>query len=77
MLGGSSAYKQRSYEYGYCEVTVVRIYSGSYNCYAFGVYRNPDLSNKTFDRLLTATAKVQSVARKAFFFVCWRCECSS
>ena len=41
------------------------ICSSSYNFYVFGVYRNPDLSNKIFDFLLTAMAKVQSVARKA------------
>ena len=33
----------------------------------FGVYRNPDLLNKTFDCLLTSIAKVQSVSRKASF----------
>ena len=33
--------------------------------YVFGVYRNPDLSDKIFDYLLTAIAKAQSVDRKA------------
>ena len=33
----------------------------------FGVYRNPNLSDKIVDCLLTAIAKVQSVDRKAFF----------
>ena len=32
-----SAYRQRSYEYGCCEVIVVRICSSSHNFYVFGV----------------------------------------
>ena len=55
------------------EVIVVRIYSTSHSFYVFGVYRNPDLSNKIFDCLFTAVAKVQSEDRKnrkaSFLFV--------
>ena len=37
----------------------------------FGVYRKPDLSDKIFYCLSTATAKVQSVNRQeSFLFVC-------
>ena len=37
----------------------------------FGVYRNPDLSDESFDCLLTVIAKVQSVKRRktSFLFV--------
>ena len=64
---GFSAYGQRSYECGYCEVIVFKICSSSHNFNVFGVYRNPDLSGTMFDYLLTTIAKVQSVDRKAFF----------
>ena len=60
---GFSAYRQRGYECGCCEVMVVRIVRSSHNFYAFGVYRNPDLSDKIFDCLLTTMAKVKSVDR--------------
>ena len=62
-----SAYRQRSYECGCCEVRVVRIYSNSHNYYVFGMCRNTDLSHKILDCLLTARAKVQSVDSKASF----------
>ena len=62
-----SVYRQRGYEFGSCDVIVVRIRRGSHNFYMFGIYRNPDLSDKIFDCLLTAVAKVQSVDIKASF----------
>ena len=43
---GFSAYRQRSFECECCKVIVVRICSSSHNFYVFGVYRNPDLSDK-------------------------------
>ena len=64
---GFSAYRQRNYECGCCEVIVVRISSSSQNFRVFGVYRNPDLSDKIVDCLLTVMAKVRFVYRKAFF----------
>ena len=52
------------------EIMLVRICSNSHSFYVFGVYRNPNLSDNIFDRLLTAIAKVQSVYRKtSFLFV--------
>ena len=54
---------------GYCEVMVVRICCSIHN-FMFGVYRNPDLSDKVSDSWLTTMAKVQSVDRKeSFWFV--------
>ena len=41
-----SAYRQRSYECGCCEVIVFRICSSGHNIYVFGMCRNPDLSRK-------------------------------
>ena len=64
---GSSAYRQRGYECECCEVIVVMICSSGHNFYVFGIYRNPDLSDKIFYCLLAATTKVQSVDRKASF----------
>ena len=64
---GFSAYRQRSYECGCCEVIVVGICSSSHNFYVFSLYRNADLSDNIFDRLLTAMTKVQSVDRKVPF----------
>ena len=59
-----------SYEFGRCEVIVIRICSSSHNFYVFGVYRDLDLSDKISHYLLTAIAKVQSVDRKtSFLFV--------
>ena len=48
LTDGFSAYNHRACECGCCEVIVVRIYSSSHNFYAFGVYQNPDLSDKIF-----------------------------
>ena len=62
-----SAYRQRSYKCGCCEIIVVRICSSSHNFYVFGVYRNSDLSDKISDCPLTAMAKMQSVDRNASF----------
>ena len=76
MRDGFSAHRQRGYEWACCEVIIVRICSSSHNFYVFGVYQNPDLSDKVFDCLLTSIAKVRSVDRKETF-VCWRRECSS
>ena len=59
-----STYRHRSYTYGCCTVTVVRICSSGLNFYVFGVYRNLDLSDNIFGSLLTAMAKVHSVDRK-------------
>ena len=53
---GFSAYRPLSYTCGCCEVVVLRICNISRNFYVFGVYRNPGLSDKTFDCLLTAMA---------------------
>ena len=55
---GFSAYRQRSYECGCCEVIVVKICSSTNDFYVFGVYRKLDLSDKNLDCLLTAMAKV-------------------
>ena len=65
---GFSVYRQHSNKCGCCKVIVIRICSSSYNFYTFGVYRNPDLSNKskTFDSL-TAMVKVHVVDKKASF----------
>ena len=71
------AYRQRSYECGCYEIIVVRIFSSSHNFYVLGVYRNLYLSDNIFYCLLTAMAKVQSDDRKASYFFCWCCECSS
>ena len=46
---GFSVYRQRSYECGCRKFIVVRIYISSHNFYVFGVYLNPDLSDKVFD----------------------------
>ena len=62
-----SAYRQRGYECGCCEVVVVRICNSSHNFYIFLVYRNPDLSDKIFHCLLPAMAKVYTVDRKESF----------
>ena len=51
------------------EVIDVRICSSSHNFYVFGVYRNPDLSDKIFYCWFSGIAKVQSVARKASFLL--------
>ena len=67
MREGFSAYRQRSYECGCCEVIVVRFCRSNRNFHVIGVYRNPDLSDKLFDCYLTAMAKVQSVDRSASF----------
>ena len=65
-----SAYRQRSYECGWCDVIVFKICSSSHNFYVLGVYRNPDLSNNFFYCLQAAMAKVQSVDKKgSFLFV--------
>ena len=64
---GFSAYRQRSYDCGYCEVIFVKIRSSIHTFYVFGVHRNPDLSDKNFHCLLPAMAKVQPVDRKASF----------
>ena len=48
-------------------VVVVKICSSSNNFYMFGRYRNPALSDKVFDCLLTAVAKVRSFNSKASF----------
>ena len=55
---GSLAYGRRSYEFECCKVIVVRICSSSHNFYVLGAYRNPDLTDKIFDCLLTEIAKV-------------------
>ena len=62
-----SAFRQRGYKCGCCEVLLVRICSRDHNFYVFGVYGNPDLSDKIFGCLLTAMVKAQSVDRKAAF----------
>ena len=62
-----SAYRQRSYECRCCESIIVSICSSSHNFYVFVVHRNPDLSNKILYCFLTATSKVQSVVRNAYF----------
>ena len=49
MRDGLSAYRQRGYECGCCEVIVVRICSGGHNFYMFGVYRNQYPSDKISD----------------------------
>ena len=70
MRDGFSAYKQRGYKCGCCEVIVIKICSSSHNFHVFGLYRHSALSEKVFDCLLTAMAKVQSVNRGApFLFV--------
>ena len=46
---------------------VVRICSSSHYFYVFGVYRNPDLSDKIFYCFLTAIAKVQYKDRRRLF----------
>ena len=64
---GFSAYRQRSYRCGCCDVIVAKTCKSSHNFYVFSVYQNPDLSNNIFGCLLTVISKVQSVDRKAFF----------
>ena len=49
MHEGFSAYRQRSYECGYCEIIVVRICSSNRNFCVFGRGRSSDLSDKVFD----------------------------
>ena len=61
---GFSACGLRGYEYGSCEIVEVRICSSSHKFYVFSAYRNPDVSDKTFDCLLIALAKMQSVDKK-------------
>ena len=62
---GFSAYRQRGYECGCCEVIVVNICSISHDFYVFGVYRNLVLCDKIFYCLSTAMANMQSMNRKA------------
>ena len=62
-----SAYAQRGYECGCCEMLVIRICSSSYKCCVFGAYRNLDLFCNIFHCLLTAMAKVQSVNGNLYF----------
>ena len=61
--------RQHSFESGCCEGIAVRIYGSSDNFCVFGVYRDPDLSDKIFDSLLTVMSKLQSFNRKATFFL--------
>ena len=67
---GLSAYRQRSCKCRCCKVIVVRIYSSSNNFHVFGIYRNPDLSDKILGCLLTTIGKVQSVdSKRSLLFV--------
>ena len=74
VCAGYSAYRQRGYECGCCEVIVVRICSSSHIFIVFGVYPNLDVSEKSFESFLMAMAKLQSVDRNASFFICWQRE---
>ena len=64
-------------QFGWCEgiVVYVGVCSSSHNLYVFGVYRNPDLSDKIFDCLLTARAKVQSAKRASFLLAGYMSMC--
>ena len=65
--GGFSAYRQRNYECGCCEVIVLRICSTTHNFYVVNVHRNLDLSDNFFYCLLKPMFKVQSTDRNVSF----------
>ena len=61
-----SAYRQRDYEHGCCEIIVIRICISSHHFYMFVVYRDLDLSDNIFYFFMDM-AKVQSVDRRRLF----------
>ena len=61
---------QLKFECGCCEKLVFRVCGGRQNFYMFSQYRNRDLVDRIYDRLLTAMAAVQAAdTRASFLFV--------
>ena len=67
---GYVAFRQPKFECGCCEMLVFRVCGARQNFYVFSLYRNPDLDDRIYDRLITAMAAVQAAdAHASLLFV--------
>ena len=67
---GYGAFRQPKFEWGCCEMLVVRVCGLRQNFYVYSLYRNPDLDDRIYDCLLTSMAAVQAEdVRASFLFV--------
>ena len=67
---GYGAFRQPKFECGCCEMLFFRVCGVRQNLYVYSLYRNPDLDDRVFYRLLASMAAVQAEdVRASFLFV--------